>query len=154
MSPIIHPGLIDRLKNTLARAEAEGMHLFATAETDIMHFFDGLKKHLTDHPEPVFPILRRIKPIVLLKNFALVTRYEDVQEVLARDDVFQVPYAEKMEIITGGQNFFLGMQKSPDYDRDVSNMRSAMRRDDMARIASIVAKASEVGDIPVSLYRP
>ncbi len=143
MSPIVPPGLVERLKNTLARVEAEGMHLLKEAEADIMGFFDGIKQHFSEHPEPVFAILRKIKPVLLVKNFALVTRCEDVQEVLARDDIFQVPYAHKMEAITGGQNFFLGMQKSPEYDRDVSNMRAAMKRDDVARIASIVAKTAE-----------
>jgi cytochrome P450 len=143
MSPIMHPVLVDRLKNTLARVEAEGMHLFAAAETDVMHFFDGLKKHFTDHPEPVFAILRKIKPIVLAKNFALVTRYEDVQEVLAHDEVFHVIYGEKMETVTGGQNFFLGMQSSPEDERDVAHMRTVLRRDDVARIASFVTKTAE-----------
>src|ERR1700675_2611971 len=39
-----------------------------------------------------------------------------------------------MEITTGGNNFFLGMQNSPAYERDVSHMRSAIRRDDVPSI--------------------
>jgi cytochrome P450 len=143
MKPAMQMGLIGRLKDTLARVEAEGMHLLTAAEDDVMHFIDGLKQHFTEHPEPVFAILRNIKPILLVKNFALVTRYRDVQEVLARDDVFQVPYGQKMEIVTGGQNFFLGMQNSPEYERDTSHMRTVMRREDVARIAAFIAQTAE-----------
>jgi cytochrome P450 len=64
--------------------------------------------------------------------------------VLSRDDVFQVTYGQKMEVVTGGANFFLGMQNSPDYERDVAHMRAAMRREDVAgRIIPFVAKTAE-----------
>jgi cytochrome P450 len=57
--------------------------------------------------------------------------------------VFQVTYGEKMEIVTGGQNFFLGMQNSPEYIRDVSHMRSVVRREDIPdRIAPFVRKTA------------
>jgi hypothetical protein len=47
-------------------------------------FLDGLIAHLIQYPEPIFALLRRVKPILLIKNFALGTRFEDVQEVLAQ----------------------------------------------------------------------
>lgn len=64
----------------------------------------------------------------------VVTRYEDVKEVLRRDDDFAVVYGPRMRQITAGENFFLGMQDTPDYTRDVSNMRIAVRRDDLPSI--------------------
>ena len=137
------PGLIDRLKSTLSRVEAEGMHLLQGAEADVMQLLDNLKQHIADNPEPVFAILREIKPVLVVKNFALVTRFADVQEVLARDDVFQVTYGEKMKAVTGGPNFFLGMQNSPEYERDTAHMRTAMRRDDVGKIAAFVGKTAE-----------
>ena len=137
------PGLIDRLKSTLSRVEAEGMHLLQVAETDVMQLLDNLKQHIADNPEPVFAILREIKPVLVVKNFALVTRFADVQEVLARDDVFQVTYGEKMEAVTGGPNFFLGMQNSPEYERDTAHMRTVMRRDDVGKIVAFVGKTAE-----------
>jgi cytochrome P450 len=39
-----------------------------------------------------------------------------------------------MAEITGGRNFFLGMQNTAEYTRDVSNMRLAVRRTDVAEI--------------------
>jgi cytochrome P450 len=146
--------MFENLKSALGRIDAECVELthevldsvdreLAKVQSEAMSFLDGLKTHLIRYPEPIFAILRRIKPIVLVKNFALVTRFEDVQEVLARDDVFQVTYGEKMRVITGGQDFFLGMQNSPEYTRDVSHMRSVVRREDIPdRIAPFVQKTA------------
>jgi cytochrome P450 len=139
--------LFDDLKGRLHQAEAAGEaaveHALSDAQGDVMGFLDRLKAHTAQNPEPLFAVLRRVKPILIVKNVALVTRFEDVQEVLARDDIFQVTYGTKMRVITGGQDFFLGMQNSPDYERDVAHMRSVMRRQDIAAIAGFVAKTAE-----------
>jgi|HubBroStandDraft_1064217.scaffolds.fasta_scaffold03856_3 cytochrome P450 len=150
--------LLEQLQNTLARLEtkagaeikelsgdimADIDRALAKAHAEASEFADKLKAAVAQNPEPVFAILRKIKPILLVKNVAVVTRFEDVQEVLSRDDVFHVTYTEKMEVVTGGRNFFLGMQNSPEYERDVAHMRSAMRREDVASIiVPIVAEAA------------
>jgi cytochrome P450 len=146
--------MFENLKSTLGRIDAECVELtrdvldsvdreLAKVQSEVMSFLDGIKAHLTQYPEPIFAILRRIKPILVIKNYALVTRFEDVQEVLARDDVFLVTYGEKMRVVTGGEDFFLGMQNSPEYTRDVSHMRSVVRREDIpGRIAPFVKKTA------------
>jgi cytochrome P450 len=83
------------------------------------------------HPGISLSLLRRFQPILQLPDTVVVSRFDDVQEVLARDAIFAVPYEEKMRIVTGGENFFLGMENSPEYTRDVSNMRIVVRRDDL-----------------------
>jgi cytochrome P450 len=94
------------------------------------------------------------------KGTALVTRYEDVMEVLSRDGDFEVVYEPRMLDITGGENFFLGMQNTPRYTRDVSNMRIAVRRNDVSDIivpfaarkaGEIVAAAGGRIDVPQDL---
>lgn len=67
---------------------------------------------LFQHPEPVLSILRDFAPILLWKKgkLALVTRYDDVKEVFLADDAFGVPYTEKLNVITGGVPFILGME--------------------------------------------
>jgi cytochrome P450 len=94
---------------------------------------------------------------------AIVTRYQDVVEVLDRNADFEVVYEPKMRAITGGENFFLGMQDTALYTRDVSNMRLAMRRDDVAAIVAplarglaegLLAKASGRIDVPQNLTLP
>jgi cytochrome P450 len=71
---------------------------------------------------------------------AIVTREADVREVLEREGDFAVVYEPRMRRITDGENFFLGMQDSALYQRDVSNMRLAARRDDVAAIVAPFAR--------------
>jgi cytochrome P450 len=71
---------------------------------------------------------------------AIVTRFQDVIEVLDRNADFEVVYEPKMRAITGGENFFLGMRDSAPYARDVSNMRLAMRREDVPTIVEPLAR--------------
>ncbi|MDP1559297.1 MAG: cytochrome P450 [Nitrosomonas sp.] len=96
----------------------------------------GLIGWAFNHLDLIFSILRWIKPTVVFKGKAFVTRFDDVTEVLDRDWVFQVPYAEKMSKVTNGSDFFLGMQDTEQYTRDVSNMRLAARREDISEIVT------------------
>ena len=52
---------------------------------------DKVLEWVFKHLDFVFSILRIIKPNVVFKGNAIITRYEDVTEVLERDWVFQVP---------------------------------------------------------------
>lgn len=136
--------LAENWKSAFARLEGEGMGALGDIEEHVISFFDRVKQHLVRDPEPVFAVLRHVAPILLLKNTAVVTRFEDVQEVLSRDDVFQVTYEEKMEVVAGGRNFFLGMPNSPEYERDHSHMLTVVRRQDIAlQIAPFVAATAE-----------
>ena len=120
-----------------------------------------------------FAALRAFQPNLVLSQklvkaydntgTVIVSRREDVREVLERDDLFEVVYAPRMEMITGGANFFLGMQDEPAYTRDVSNMRIVVRRDDLPAIVepcirtaatAIVAEANGTLDVPQALTLP
>ena len=91
----------------------------------------------------IFAILRFIQPNLVFKKFALITRFKDVQEALSRPDTLAVTYAEKMGVITDGSNFFLGMDNTPAYTRDVSNMRIVVRRSDIdTLVAPLVERQS------------
>ena len=124
----------------------------------------------TDAQRLIFAVLRALAPTLVLSKrivtayentgTAVVTRDEDVREILDHDDVFQVVYEPKMRKITGGANFFLGMQDTPEYTRDVSDMRLAARREDVAEIlipflaaesAKLVAEQSGRIDVPQQL---
>jgi len=94
---------------------------------------------------------------------ALVTAYEDVLEVVHQDAVFETVYKPKMHLLTKGGNFFLGMQDSPDYTNNVSDMRLAANRDDISTIikpfvykevAGIVEQSEGKIDIPQQLMLP
>lgn len=113
------------------------------ADTNPSPLLGKLQAWALAHLTLIFGVLRFLKPIVVVKNYALVTRFDDIQEVMARDDTFHVTYQAKMEKVTTGENFFLGMQNSPEYTRDVSLMRLAMRREDVPRIANFVEQSAE-----------
>jgi cytochrome P450 len=100
----------------------------------------------------VFRILRNTLPILVLpfkgRRYALVTRYDDVQEVLLRPNVFDVIYAPKIAVIMAGDNIFLGMPDSDQATRDKTTMRmTAPRAEAVARVKPETARlAAEVMD--------
>ncbi|QDY70144.1 cytochrome P450 [Qingshengfaniella alkalisoli] len=124
-------------------------------------------------PEPqrhVLAILRAWAPNISLKRqvvkayentgTSVVTRREDVLDVLSRDEDFEVVYGPRMRELTGGANFFLGMQPGWDYTRDTSAMRLAMRHSDVPRVVlpraielseQIVASSEGMLDLPQAL---
>lgn len=155
--------LLAKLESSLKEMEAEYAFDLARIEHDAAAMIARLKQHALENPEPIFAILRRICPVLLVKNYALVTRYADVQEILARDDVFAVTYGPKMRVVTGGPDFFLGLPNSPAYERDVSHMRTVIRRTDLpdlivpfvaAQAEAIVAKSGGRLDVVSQLTCP
>ena len=135
---------------------------------------DRLKEVLAK-PEALragFAVLRAFQPNLTLgktlvtayesKGTAIVTRSTDVYEVLDREADFSVVYEPKMRKITAGENFFLGMQNTAQYQHDVSLMRLAMRREDVEAIVvplakekseSFAAAAQKRIDLPQELTR-
>ncbi|MET0792589.1 MAG: cytochrome P450 [Polyangiaceae bacterium] len=128
----VEQAVMDAVRGGLVDVEEEGAKFVA-----------GLKTYGEEHPRETLALLRRLQPILIAKNFAVVTRFDDVKEVLSRDDVFDVPYAERMQLITNGENFFLGMADTPRYTRDKSNTRLLARREDIPSfVQPLVAKTA------------
>ncbi|MEP6813708.1 MAG: hypothetical protein ABI990_12020, partial [Actinomycetota bacterium] len=100
-----------------------------------------LAQHVKEHPQPLFALLRTVKPVLLVHDIALVTRYADVVEVLTNDDVFSVePYRATMKALAG--NFILGLDDSAEYEHAVSILRLAAPRSDLAGLAAFVDEAA------------
>ncbi len=96
-------------------------------------------KWLAGKPHELFAELRESRPIFASPGMTFVTKYSDVHEVLARDEVFSVrPYALKMQRIAP-TGFILAIDDNPQYQRDVSILRLAFGRDDLPRIREFVA---------------
>ena len=87
-----------------------------------------VRSSITRRLELSFPFLirtlARLHPICRFRKWVLVTTAADVHEVLNSDDRFAVVYGPRMRIVTGGENFFLGMADSPEYQTDVQNWRA------------------------------
>lgn len=90
-----------------------------------------------------FSVLRRVKPIAKLGNNYLTSRHDDVREVFATDPAFGVVYKPKLDVIMGGQPFFLGMSDTPQYRHDVDAMLKVVRRDDLPMLARRVEALAE-----------
>jgi len=76
-------------------------------------------------------LLRRFKPILGLGNTYIVTRYDDVREVFGTDAVFGVVYHDNLQVLTGGEPFFLSMSDSPPYHAQLDAMRRVIKGSDL-----------------------
>jgi cytochrome P450 len=98
----------------------------------------------------VFSEARAFSPAIVAGGRALVTSFADVTEVL-KDPAFGVKeaYAARMEQTTGA--FFLGMDPGPQYDRESSLARRAVRPGDLDTVRTI---ARETAKAQVDRARP
>jgi cytochrome P450/glutathione S-transferase len=88
---------------------------------------------------PVFALLRRWCPILIVGKTAIISRYNDVIEVLKRDGDFTLSQinAPKIDKIDGP--FILGMDAGLQYSQEQAALMQAVRRDDLEGIRAFVA---------------
>ena len=92
-----------------------------------------------------FAVLRRVKPVLRLNRMVLTSRHDDVRQVFLEDPAFGVPYRQKLDVIMGGQPFFLGMGDTEQYRHDVAAMRKVVRLEDLPTLArKVEAMAGEI----------
>ena len=91
----------------------------------------------------VFRVLRRLWPVPHVGKLYVATLHDDVREVFATDTSFGVPYKPKLDLIMGGQPFFLGMGDTPQYREDTGAMRMVIRPDDLAMLGDKVEAMAE-----------
>jgi cytochrome P450 len=82
-----------------------------------------------------FRVARAIWPIPHAGSTYVVTRYDNVREVFLNDPAFEVPYASNLDLIMGGEKFFLGMGDTPEYQRDTAAMRAVVLPADLPGLA-------------------
>ena len=96
--------------------------------------------------------MRNIWPIPVVRykgrRYSAIFRHEDVQEVLFRSDAFHVPYADKLNVIMGGGNIFLGENNVSRFEREKSTMRIAVPRSEAKSLVrnEVTRLANEVID--------
>lgn len=87
----------------------------------------------------LYRLLRTLWPIAVIVRgkirFAVVCRYDDVREVLLAKEIFRVPYAEKIRVIMGGGNIFLGKDDDPERADEKSFMYGIMPRAEASSVA-------------------
>ncbi len=91
---------------------------------------------------PVLAFLRKHFPILVLGKRAILTRFDDVVEVLKRDSDFTISQvnAPKIDQIDGP--FILGMDQSPQYDQELGVLHLAVKREDLEGVREFVAQAA------------
>src|SRR6476619_4499350 len=93
-----------------------------------------LREEALEHPQHAFALLRTLKPVLVTHGIAIVTRYDDVVEVLGEGEAFSVSeYGRKMRDLAG--DFILGLDGSTAYRRDVSILRLAAPGSDVPGLA-------------------
>ncbi len=92
---------------------------------------------------PFFSLLRRYRPILKIGRIVVVSRYDDVREVLGEDQSFSVTqiYDAKMRMTTG--TFVLGMRDTPQYRLELEAMHRAVRPDDREMISRFVTRCAD-----------
>jgi len=108
--------------------------------------FWPILKRLLDQPQWWMGLLRRFYPIPYSRCFryAMVTRFEHVREVLAKDQVFQVPFAPRMEELMPGPLFVLAMQDGDDYRDQRRQIMETFRLEDIPQ--TIVPRAAALAE--------
>jgi cytochrome P450 len=87
-------------------------------------------------------LLRMLWPIPCLFGWALVTRKDDVEEALARSDVFGVPFAAEMARLNDGASpgtpFILGIDDPAAHAAQLAQVMAAFRQTDIeTRVAGL-----------------
>ena len=96
------------------------------------------------NPLWLLKFLRRVWPILRLGRVVVVTRADDVQEVLTNTKVFTVPFGNEMRIVSGGGDFILGMNNGAAYRAQKSLVLAAFPPDQMAeKISTLTARRAQ-----------
>ena len=105
---------------------------------------EGRIPPLREHLRPLFALLRTLRPILHVPNQSLVvvTRYDDVAEVLTNDSAFGVPYGAKIRGLAG-RNFLLGFDNGGQYRRDRALMMRVFPLSDVSSLANFAAQRAE-----------
>jgi cytochrome P450 len=109
--------------------------------------FDKVGEWLFDYPrcQCWMGFLRLFWPIPAIRpllKWAVATRFDDVQEVLTQDQIFQVPFGKRIiELNAGGPNFVLGMQDGEEYRTNLRQIMEAFRIEDVSTLVAPMATA-------------
>ncbi len=93
--------------------------------------------------KPRLPIGRNLIGCYPATRTLVLTRAADFHAVIERQADFEVVYGPRMRELTGGRDFFLGMQDGAAYRRDTDAMRSIIRPDDLAPVMAMARQEAD-----------
>jgi len=88
-------------------------------------------------------ILRTFFPVLNVGSWVIVSRFEDVKEVLTRDRDFTIAEINAANMQAVDLDFFLGMDASKIHDREKGIMESIAKREDLPFIRKIVIEKTD-----------
>ena len=96
---------------------------------------------------PAFSLLRRFAPVLCVGRTVVVSRYDDVSEVLRRDGDFTIAAVNAARMERWSGPFILGMDRGDAYQREIEALGSVVRPDDLATIRRLTGEwAAELID--------
>lgn len=90
-----------------------------------------------------FWVLRAVWPVACIGRLVIVSRYDDVREVLAKPLHFKVPFGPEMRALTGGADFLLG-QDGPAHDAQREILEAVLLRSDAQGIIDNTRTVTEL----------
>lgn len=100
---------------------------------------------------PVFACLRRVAPVLTVGKRVVVSRHDDVVDVLRRDTDFTVAQVNSPSMVRWNGPFILGMDRGETYDREAGALHRAAPASEVSRVQVFV---SETAAGLVDLARP
>src|SRR5438309_8818564 len=96
---------------------------------------------------PAFCLLRRGAPVLRVGRTVVVSRHDDVSEVLRRDGDFTIAAVNAARMERWSGPFILGMDRGDAYQREIEALGSVVRPDDLATIRRLTGEwAAELID--------
>jgi cytochrome P450 len=130
-----------------------------TATTDGQRLLFGVLRVFNSN----LSMSRRLVEAYANAGTVIVTRFDDVREVLERDEDFAVVYGPRIGRLTAGSSTFAGMQPGQAREQGLAMMHLALRLDDVERLllpaieqgarAAVAASGRQI-DVPAQLTLP
>lgn len=114
-----------------------------------MGIANSMKAWFTSTPvlRSAFSVLRNTRPVAIFGKTAIVTKYQDVMDVLVRENDFTVYEIDGYKMERMGNVFVLGMDASPQTTLDRNMLRQVLKREDLTVIRTGIRKiANELLD--------
>jgi cytochrome P450 len=92
---------------------------------------------------PFFKFLRCCCPNVALGKTAIISRHVDCIDVLTRDTEFTISQINAPVFAAINSPFILGMDRSPQHERELAVLQQVVHREDIERIRSTVRQGAE-----------
>lgn len=90
---------------------------------------------------------RKLMPISSRFGRSTVLLHDDVEEVLTRNDIFEVPFGDEMARLNGGASgstpFILGMDDKSQHDDQLKKVMAAFQYSDAECVAQIAARSAQ-----------